>query len=155
MLHVHLLIHIRVNAIQKIIVFLYTVYLYSQETASTHFFLHLNNVFWIVRLAKFAFSSYERHKLVELSLESRINCRFANNIWGSEKTINRYICLPCQVIKWFLQMKHFLIRCSSKECNSMNINFSETCRHIGKHNRRKYTCTCCCSKPKSLTINSN
>lgn len=67
-----------------------SLYLYSQENASTHF-LHLNNVFWIVRLAKFAFLTYERHKLVELSFESRINCRFANNIWGSEKTINRYI----------------------------------------------------------------
>lgn len=77
---------------------LYSVPVLSGNCINT-FFLHLNNVFWIVRLAKFAFSSYERHKLVELSLESRINCRFANNIWDSEKTINRYICLPCQVIK--------------------------------------------------------
>lgn len=126
-------IYIRVNAMQKN--HSVSLYLYSQETASTHF-LHLNNVFWIVRLAKFAFSTYERHKLVELYLESRINCWFANNIWGSEKTINRYICLPCQVIKYFLQMKHFLITCSSKECNCMNINFG--CRFVLQRDMQTY-----------------
>lgn len=122
---------------KNIIVFLYTCTL---RKLHQHIFLHLNiNIFWIVRLAKFAFSTYERHKLVELSLESRFNCWFANNIWGSEKTINRYICLPCQVIRYFLQMKHFLITCSSKECNCMNINFS--CRFVFQRDMQTYRLT--------------
>lgn len=138
MLHVHLLIHIIKSQCysKNHSVSLYSVPVLSGNCINT-FFLHLNiNIFWIVRLAKFAFSTYERHKLVELSLESRTNCRFANNIWGSEKTINRYICLPCQVIKYFLQMKHFLITCSSKECNCMNINFG--CRFVLQRDMQTY-----------------